>query len=164
MRTINELCDILRETSYAIHVYHGHGHLEKVYEYALAHRLRKLGLDVSQQHLLRVYDEDGTLIGDYQADLLIENCLIVEIKAARALADEHVAQLLGYRSTHAKPVTVDPLPERGQSHPRRGPPGPRDGLADAGPASRLVPDHAPEYYSAPKGHLRGRRVAGRGNL
>jgi GxxExxY protein len=96
MRTINELCDLVRETSYAIHVYHGHGHLEKVYENALAHRLRKLGLDVKQQHPLKVYDEDGTIIGDYQADLLIEGCLIVELKAARALADEHVAQLLGY--------------------------------------------------------------------
>ncbi len=96
MRTINELCDIVRETSYAIHLYHGHGHLEKVYENALAHRLQKLGLDVKQQHPLKVYDEDGTVIGDYNADLLIENCLIVELKAVRVLADEHVAQLLGY--------------------------------------------------------------------
>jgi GxxExxY protein len=96
MRTINELCNIVRETSYAIHVYHGHGHLEKVYENALAHRLRKLGLDVKQQHPLKVYDEDGTIIGDYNADLLIENSLVVELKAARALADEHIAQLLGY--------------------------------------------------------------------
>ena len=96
MKTVNELCDIVRETSYAIHVYHGHGHLEKVYENALAHRLRKLGLDVKQQHPIKVYDEDATIIGDYNADLLIENCLIVELKAARALADEHIAQLLGY--------------------------------------------------------------------
>jgi hypothetical protein len=35
MKTINELCDVLRETAYAIHLYHGHGHLEKVYENAL---------------------------------------------------------------------------------------------------------------------------------
>jgi GxxExxY protein len=96
MKTINELCDVVRETSYAIHVYHGHGHLEKVYENALAHRLRKLGLDVKQQHAVKVYDEDGTLIGDYSADLLIENQLIVELKAVKAFAAEHVAQLLGY--------------------------------------------------------------------
>jgi len=96
MQTINELCNIVRETAYAIHIYHGHGHLEKVYENALAHRLRKLGLNVKQQHPLKVYDEDGTIIGDYNADLLVENCLVVELKAARALADEHVAQLLGY--------------------------------------------------------------------
>lgn len=80
MRTINELCDIVRETSYAIHVYHGHGHLEKVYENALVHRLRKAGLDVKQQHPIKVYDEDTTVIGDYNADLLVENCLIIEFE------------------------------------------------------------------------------------
>jgi hypothetical protein len=46
---INELCDFVRETAFAIHRYHRHGHLEKVYENALAHRLRKAGLDVKQQ-------------------------------------------------------------------------------------------------------------------
>jgi GxxExxY protein len=93
---IKELCDRVRKTAYDIHVYHGHGHMEKVYENALAHRLRKLGLDVKQQHPLKVYDEDGTLIGEYAADLLVEGKLIVELKAAKTLADEHVAQLLGY--------------------------------------------------------------------
>jgi len=96
MRTINELCDTVRETAYAIHVYHGHGHLEKVYENALVHRLRKLGLDVKQQHPIKVFDEDSTLIGEFSADLLVEDQLVVELKAAKALADEHVAQLLGY--------------------------------------------------------------------
>lgn len=96
MKTINELCDIVRQTAYDIHVYHANGHLEKVYENALAHRLRKFGLDVKQQHPLKVYDEDGTEIGDYLADLLIDNRLIAELKAAKTIADEHVAQMLGY--------------------------------------------------------------------
>src|SRR5580658_10566013 len=96
MKTIKELCDIVRNTAYAIHVYHGHGHLEKVYENALENRLRKAGWDVKQQHPIKVYDEDGTLIGDYNADLFVEGRLIVELKAAKSLADEHVAQLLGY--------------------------------------------------------------------
>lgn len=96
MKTINNLCDIVRETSYAIHLYHGHGHLEKVYENALAHRLRKAGLLVAQQHPIQVFDEDGTMIGDYFADLLIEDRLLIELKACRALAPEHTAQLLGY--------------------------------------------------------------------
>ena len=96
MKTINELCDLVRETAYAIHVYHGHGHLEKVYENALAHRLKKLGLAVQQQHPVTVYDEDETVIGEYFADLLVEGRLIVELKACRALADEHIAQILGY--------------------------------------------------------------------
>ena len=93
---INSLCDIVRETGFAIHKYHRNGHLEKVYENALVHRLRKLGLDVKQQHPLTVRDEDGTVIGDYYADLFVEGRLIVELKAAKALADEHIAQILGY--------------------------------------------------------------------
>ena len=93
---INELCDIVRETSFAIHSYHRNGHLEKIYENALAHRLRKQGLDVKQQHPLVVYDEDGTILGEYFADLLVEDCLLVELKAVSAIADQHVAQLLGY--------------------------------------------------------------------
>jgi len=93
---INQLCDIVRETSFAIHCYHRHGHLEKIYENALANRLRKQGLDVKQQHPMSVLDEDGTLLGDFYSDLLIDNRLIVELKAVRAVAEEHIAQLLGY--------------------------------------------------------------------
>jgi GxxExxY protein len=93
---INQLCDVIRETSFAVHRFHRHGHLEKIYENALAHRLRKLGVKVEQQHSLRVLDEDGTPLGDYLADLLVEDRLIVELKAVRAVVDEHVAQLLGY--------------------------------------------------------------------
>jgi GxxExxY protein len=96
MKTINDLCDIVRQTAYDIHVYHGNGHLEKVYENALANRLRKAGIDVKQQHTLKVCDEDGTEIGDYLADLLVDGRLIVELKAAKTIADEHVAQVLGY--------------------------------------------------------------------
>ncbi len=96
MSSINELCDFVRETAFAIHRYHKHGHLEKVYENALAHRLRKAGLNVEQQFPLKVFDEDGTSIGEYFADLIIEDTLIVELKACRALASEHVAQMLGY--------------------------------------------------------------------
>jgi GxxExxY protein len=96
VKTIFELCGIVRETAYAIHLYHGHGHLEKVYENALAHRLRKQGLEVRQQHPIQVRDEDGTIIGDFFADLFIEALLVVELKAAKAIADEHIAQLLGY--------------------------------------------------------------------
>jgi len=70
--------------------------LEKVYENGLAHRLRKLGLQAEQQHALRVLDEDGAILGDYLADLLIDSELIIELKACKALTDEHVAQLLGY--------------------------------------------------------------------
>ena len=93
---VNRLADIIRETGFAIHKFHRHGHLEKIYENALTHRLRKQGLYVEQQFPISVFDEDGTPLGDYFADLLVERCLIVEIKAAQSIADEHLAQLLGY--------------------------------------------------------------------
>ena len=96
MRDNKELCDLVRQISYDIHVYHGHGHLEKVYENALVNRLRKAGLAVEQQHSIMVYDEDGTIIGDYYADLLVEGHLIIELKTAKTLASEHEAQILGY--------------------------------------------------------------------
>jgi GxxExxY protein len=93
---IKTLCDKIRETSFAIHCYHRFGHAEKVYENALKHRLIKAGFNVQQQFPLNVYDEDGTLIGEYFADLIVENEIIIELKACRSLSDEHTAQILGY--------------------------------------------------------------------
>jgi GxxExxY protein len=99
---IFKLCDIVRETSYALHGYLRHGHLEKVYENGLVHRLRKSGIDVQQQFPLQVRDEDGVVLGDFKADLLVKNELVVELKAVKTLASEHVAQLLGYLRSSGK--------------------------------------------------------------
>lgn len=96
MQDIMKLCDIVRETGYAAHRYLRNGHVEKIYENSLVNRLRKQGIEVVQQHPLSVFDEDGTLLGEFKADLFVENRLIVELKAVRHVADEHVAQLLGY--------------------------------------------------------------------
>ena len=95
-KDIKRLCDLIRETSFSIHSFLRYGHLEKIYENALAHRLRKKGLEIRQQHPIKVHDEDGTLLGDYYADIFAENQLVVEIKACKTLAPEHTAQLLGY--------------------------------------------------------------------
>jgi GxxExxY protein len=93
---IFKLCDLVRETGFSIHKFLRNGHMEKVYERALVNRLRKQGLTVVPQHPLQVFDEDGSVLGDFVADLFVENRLIVEIKAVRHLLDEHIAQLLGY--------------------------------------------------------------------
>lgn len=93
---INELCDVVQETSFTIHRYHRHGHLESIYEKALMHRLEKAGLLVERQHPLNVFDEDGTPLGEFFVDLFVENQLIVELKAVRTVTDDHVAQILGY--------------------------------------------------------------------
>ncbi len=98
---ILELCDRVRQIAYDLHVYLGHGHLERVYENGLAHRLRKSGFRVLQQCPLQVRDADGEVLGDFYADLVVEDCLIVEVKACRMLSDEHFAQVLGYiRASH----------------------------------------------------------------
>ena len=95
MRTINDLCDTVRQTAYDIHVYHANGHLEKVYENALKIELNKLGIDVRQQVKLPVWYE-GHRVGVYFPDLWIEQQLIIEIKASLTLAPEHETKLLHY--------------------------------------------------------------------
>jgi len=93
---INDLCDVVRETSFAIHKFLRHGHMEKVYERSLVSRLIKQGIVARPQEPMHVYDEDGTLLGEYFADLLVESRLVVELKACSAITTDHVAQLLGY--------------------------------------------------------------------
>ncbi len=91
-----KLADRVRETAYAIHVFHGNGHLERIYENALVHRLRKLGLEIEQQCAVTVFDEDGTLLGSYIADLIVDGRLLIELKAVARLLPEHVSQIIGY--------------------------------------------------------------------
>lgn len=103
MEPVLKLCDEIREIAYAIHCYFGHGHLEKVYENALTHRLKKAGINVQQQVPITVRDEDGTVVGEYIADLVIENKLIIELKAVDTICEAHTAQVLGYlRATDIK--------------------------------------------------------------
>ena len=73
----------------------GCGFLEKVYENALAHELRKAGISVRQQYPVRV-TYDGVIVGDYTADLLVEDRALIELKAVRALDNIHFAQCLNY--------------------------------------------------------------------
>ena len=96
MADIMKLCDQVREISYAIHLYHGNGYLEKVYENALVQRLRKAGFHIKQQHPITILDEDGTVIGEYFADVLVNDSLLIELKACKTLTNEHKAQVLHY--------------------------------------------------------------------
>ncbi|NLV45532.1 MAG: GxxExxY protein [Candidatus Hydrogenedentes bacterium] len=99
MRDENALLDMsaqIRQNAFGLHTYLRNGHLEKVYENGLANRLRKAGYKVEQQYPLTVRDEDGSILGEYYADLFVNNCLVVELKACKTIADEHIAQVLGY--------------------------------------------------------------------
>ena len=95
-RSIFTLCDIIRGTSLEIHRYLRSGFNEKIYENALANRLRKKGIQVDQQQRMKVFDEDEPLLGLLTADLFIDKCIICEIKGCSALVEAHTAQLLGY--------------------------------------------------------------------
>ena len=73
----------------------GYGFLEKVYENALMHELRKIGLVVQPQQRIRVH-YDQVVVGDYFADLLVANKVIVELKSAQSISADHIAQLMNY--------------------------------------------------------------------
>jgi GxxExxY protein len=73
----------------------GHGFLEKVYENALTHELRKTGLTIEQQRLIPVM-YDGIVVGDYTVDLLVANEVLVALKTVKNIDDIHVAQCLNY--------------------------------------------------------------------
>lgn len=90
----------------------GSGFLEKVYENALAHVLRCRGFGVAQQVPIKVYFE-GALVGEYFADLLVNDRVIVEIKACQSIHEAHEAQLLNYLK--ASPVEVGLLFNFGES-------------------------------------------------
>jgi len=73
----------------------GFGFLEKVYENALAVELKALGMKVEQQKPVSVFYK-GVNVGDYIADLLVEDSVLIELKSVKNLSDIHKSQLLNY--------------------------------------------------------------------
>ena len=92
---INQATERIITCAYRVSNTLGSGFLEKIYENALAIELRQNGLKVEQQHPIRVLYR-GEPVGDFSADLLVEDCVIVELKSARTLDDVHSAQCLNY--------------------------------------------------------------------
>jgi GxxExxY protein len=80
----------------------GCGFLEKVYENALCHELRKAGLSVVQQQGMEVH-YDGIVVGEFTADVVVEQRVIVELKAVSVLEDAHTAQCLNYLKASGLP-------------------------------------------------------------
>jgi GxxExxY protein len=83
----------------------GCGFLEKVYENALVHELRKNGLNVHAQHPIDVL-YDGAVVGEYVADILVADAVIVELKATKCHDDVFTAQCLNYLKATGKPVCL----------------------------------------------------------
>lgn len=90
-----EITDLILKAFYAVYHGLGYGFLEKVYENAMAIELAGMGLTVCQQHPIEV-SYKNRLVGHYEADLLVENLVVVELKAADELSTKHEAQLLNY--------------------------------------------------------------------
>jgi len=91
----SDLTDQIIGAFYAVYTTLGYGFLESVYVKALMIELKKRGLNARDELPIRVH-YDGQLIGEYFADLVVNELVILEIKAAKALATEHEAQLLNY--------------------------------------------------------------------
>ena len=89
------LTEIIISAFYAVYNGLGYEFLEKVYENALLYELKKRGLNVEQQVRIHVYYA-GQIVGDYFADLVVENTIILELKAAEAISKADTAQLINY--------------------------------------------------------------------
>ena len=83
----------------------GAGFLEKVYENALLHELRKAGLEAKQQVAISVH-YDGQDVGDYIGDIVVEGRSLLELKACRTLEDVHFAQCLNYLKATGIPTCL----------------------------------------------------------
>lgn len=92
---INKITERIIGCSYQVCNVLGSGFLEKVYENALTHELSKTGLKVIQQCVIQV-KYDGIPVGDFVADLLVEDCVLVELKTVKQLDDNHLAQCMNY--------------------------------------------------------------------
>lgn len=104
-RVINPVTEKVIGCAYTVGNTLGHGFLEKVYENALALELREAGLHVNQQQPIHVHYR-GHVMGDYLADLVVNDMVLVELKSAQAIADAHKAQCLNYLRATGLPVCL----------------------------------------------------------
>ena len=91
----SDLTEKIIKAFYKVYNTLGFGFLEKVYENAMFIELRNMGLFVEKQRRIKVFYE-GNVVGDYCADLAVEDKVIVELKAAEALCEDHEFQLINY--------------------------------------------------------------------
>lgn len=93
--SLNKITETIIGCAYKVGNSLGCGFLEKVYENSLTHEIRKSSLAAEQQKVIKVY-YDGTEVGNYDADILVEGKVLVELKAVKNFDDIHKAQCLNY--------------------------------------------------------------------
>ncbi|BDQ02950.1 GxxExxY protein [Ignavibacterium sp.] len=91
----SEITELIIKTFYSVYNKLGYGFLEKVYENGMMIELKRLGLKVEKQKQIKVFYDEFE-IGEYFADLVVNDSVIVELKAAENLLPEHEAQLVNY--------------------------------------------------------------------
>ena len=102
---INTITEQIIGCAYQVHKVLGCGFLEKVYENALAHEMKRKGLKVEQQVTIDVYYDD-IVAGTYQADIMVEEKVLIELKALEDLNTVHIAQCLNYLKAMGKKVCL----------------------------------------------------------
>jgi GxxExxY protein len=102
---LNEITERVLGCAYQVSNTLGIGFLEKVYENALVYELRKRGLKAEQQYGIPVH-YDGVVVGEYVADVMVNDSVLVELKAVKALDSTHVAQCLNYIKATRLPVCL----------------------------------------------------------
>ena len=86
---------LIIEAFYKVYNTLGYGFLEKVYQNAMLIELRNMGFKCQSEMCVKVYYE-GLIVGDYRADIIVDDCIIIENKTAKSLSEENEFQLINY--------------------------------------------------------------------
>ena len=98
-----ELTEKIIGCAYRVYNKMGFGYLESVYEKCMLIELRKAGFDIESQKPIRIQYE-GEVVGDFIADILVNDTVILELKSVRKLVEAHEVQLVNYLVATGKPV------------------------------------------------------------
>ena len=90
-----EKTDLIINAFYKVYNRLGYGFLERVYHNSFIVELQKNGFDIKSEYPIKVTHE-GVEVGDYFADIIVDNCIIIEVKATKMLQEEHECQLINY--------------------------------------------------------------------
>jgi GxxExxY protein len=99
----NDITEGIIGAFYKVYNTLGYGFLEKVYENSLFYELVKMGFLVEKQKRIKVY-YDNIEVGDYYSDLIVDDLVIIEIKASEGLVEEHEYQLINYLKATDKEI------------------------------------------------------------
>ena len=90
-----EKTDLIINAFYKVYNRLGYGFLERVYHNSFIVELQRNGFEIKSEYPIKV-TYDGVEVGDYFADIIVDNCIIIEVKATKMLQEEHECQLINY--------------------------------------------------------------------